>query len=545
LIKISLHLVLQKIYKYKFFNLLIKYLKILIFTFALDSQEKKIYKSWLKSKIIKKNKHKGYLIYNPTIPFFWGGFHFQQIFFLKIFQELGYTPIIINGDHLQKFYSNLGFVSLPHIYYFLPKKYDLVKIRKIIKKIDFNRIINFKYNNIPSGRYAYNSTLRHLKVSTLDHKNKKHQFYLRFYLLKSITISKCLEKLTKKYNIITGLFNDHEMCGEGELFSKLIKEKQPLFSITAGFKNNTFYLKKYYKRNLNVHPRSCSKLTINEMKKKSISKRIINDTKKIVLNSYSNKSWEIFANTQTMTKKHSMSEIKKLLNINNNNLNIVIFSHVYYDATFSWGKNIFKNYEEWLVETINILSRVKNINCILKVHPANLSKDKGYTISKEVSSIKNKMGRIPEKLIIIPADSKINTISIIQLLDYCITVRGTVGIESALFGKKVITCGTGRYDNLGFTFDFVNKKEYFFFLKNIANANIRIDKKINTGCKFAYYSLLKRPFFPNTKVSKYSLNNNNYPVPFFHLSKYQTKNYNKDFSLVKKWVLSKNEDFLN
>jgi hypothetical protein len=233
--------------------------------------------------------------------------------------------------------------------------------------------------------------LRHLKVSTLDHKNKKHQFYLRFYLLKSITISKCLEKLTKKYNIITGLFNDHEMCGEGELFSKLIKEKQPLFSITAGFKNNTFYLKKYYKRNLNVHPRSCSKLTINEMKKKSISKRIINDTKKIVLNSYSNKSWEIFANTQTMTKKHSMSEIKKLLNINNNNLNIVIFSHVYYDATFSWGKNIFKNYEEWLVETINILSRVKNITCILKVHPANLSKDKGYTISIEVSSIKNKM----------------------------------------------------------------------------------------------------------------------------------------------------------
>ena len=465
MIKISLHLVLQKIYKYEFFNFLIKYLKILIFTFALNSQEKKIYKSWLKSKIIKKNKHKGYLIYNPTIPFFWSGFHFQQIFFLKIFQELGYTPIIINGDHLQKFYGNLGFVSLPHIYYFLPKKYDLVKIRKIIKKIDFNRIINFKYNNIPSGRYAYNSTLRHLKVSTLDHKNKKHQFYLRFYLLKSITISKCLEKLTKKYNIITGLFNDHEMCGEGELFSKLIKEKQPLFSITAGFKNNTFYLKKYYKRNLNVHPRSCSKLTINEMKKKSISKKIINDTKKIVLNSYSNKSWEIFANTQTMTKKHSMSEIKKLLNINNNNLNIVIFSHVYYDATFSWGKNIFKNYEEWLVETINILSRVKNINCILKVHPANLSKDKGYTISKEVSSIKNKMGRIPEKLIIIPADSKINTISIIQLLDYCITVRGTVGIESALFGKKVITCGTGRYDNLGFTIDFVNKKEYFFFLK--------------------------------------------------------------------------------
>ena len=545
MIKITLHLILQKIYKFEFFNFLIKYFKIFIFTITLTSEEKIVYKSWLKSKKIKKIKHKAYLIYNPTIPFFWSGFHFQQIFFLKIFQEMGYTPLILNGDHLQKFYNKLGFIPLPHIYYFLPKKNGLLNVKKIIKKTDCNRIIYFKYKNIPSGRYAYNSALRHLKVSTLDYKNKKHQFYIRFYLLKSITISICLENLIKKYNITTGLFNDHEMCGEGELFSKLIKEKQPLFSITAGFKNNTFYLKKYYKNNSNVHPRSCSKLTINKMKKGSISKKIINNTKDIVLNSYMNKSWEIFANTQTRTKKYSLFEIKNLLNINNNNLNVVIFSHIYYDATFSWGKNIFENYEEWLVETINILSKVKNINCILKVHPANLSKDKGYVISKEIASIKKKLGYIPKKLIIIPADTKINTISIIQLLDYCITVRGTVGIESALFEKKVITCGTGRYDNLGFTIDFENKKKYFSFLKNIANENLRPDKKTNLAYKFAYYSLLKRPLFPNTKVSEYSLNNNSYPVPFFYHNKYQTKNYYKDLLLIKKWVVGKNEDFLN
>ena len=130
-------------------------------------------------------------------------------------------------------------------------------------------------------------------------------------------------------------------------------------------------------------------------------------------------------------------------------------------------------------------------------------------------------------------------------MDYCITVRGTVGIESALFEKKVITCGTGRYDNLGFTIDFENKKKYFSFLKNIANENLRPDKKTNLAYKFAYYSLLKRPLFPNTKVSEYSLNNNSYPVPFFYYNKYQTKNYYKDLLLIKKWVVGKNEDFLN
>ena len=37
------------------------------------------------------------------------------------------------------------------------------------------------------------------------------------------------------------------MCGESEIFSLLLDNKRPLFSITAGYKNNTFYLKKYYK----------------------------------------------------------------------------------------------------------------------------------------------------------------------------------------------------------------------------------------------------------------------------------------------------------
>ena len=38
------------------------------------------------------------------------------------------------------------------------------------------------------------------------------------------------------------------MCGEGEIFQSLISTKFPQFSITAGYKNNTFYLKKYFKK---------------------------------------------------------------------------------------------------------------------------------------------------------------------------------------------------------------------------------------------------------------------------------------------------------
>ena len=40
------------------------------------------------------------------------------------------------------------------------------------------------------------------------------------------------------------------------------------------------------------------------------------------------------------------------------------------------GKNLFNNYEDWLIETIRALKNNKNVNLILKVHPSNISKDK-------------------------------------------------------------------------------------------------------------------------------------------------------------------------
>ena len=79
------------------------------------------------------------------------------------------------------------------------------------------------------------------------------------------------------------------MCGESEIFSLLLDNKRPLFSITAGYKNNTFYLKKYYKNNSHEHPRSCSKKTIKLLKTK-ISKQKIEWVKNEILFGYKRKN---------------------------------------------------------------------------------------------------------------------------------------------------------------------------------------------------------------------------------------------------------------
>lgn len=512
---------------------------------SLTKKERIIFNQWSNFREIKNDNKKKYIVYAPTIKYNWMGFHLQQLFFLNSFKLCGLTPLILNSYNLKNIYKNLSFKTLPHIYYFLPKNFNPEKIKIKINNSSINNLKKFTYKKVQCFRFAENSTLRELKKSYIDFKSARDVRIYKNFLLKSAIYTEAFLKIKKKFNIVSGLFNDHDMCGESEIFSILLNNKKPLYSITAGYKNNTFYFKKYFKKNKSDHPRSCSKETIKILNKTNINKNKIKWVKNEILSGYKKKTWEIFSKTQTNTKLISKNEIIKKLKISKNKINVVVFSHIYFDATFSWGKNLFENYEIWLVETIRALKDNKNVNLILKVHPSNISKDKSKdNLSREIISLKKEFGNIPSNLSIVPADTKINTISIIKLIDACITVRGTVGIESAIFNKFVITAGGGRYDKLGFTKDFDSKKNYIKFLKNLNKRDI-VKKNYSMAVKFGYFNIYKRVFFPKSKISKYNNDKKNYPEPTFSPRDLFSKKYQNDQFKIKKWINSNEVDYLN
>ena len=50
---------------------------------------------------------------------------------------------------------------------------------------------------------------------------------------------------------------------------------------------------------------------------------------------------------------------------------------------FFFGKDIFLDYEEWFKETLKIMIKNKEINWIIKAHPANSVKD--YRDKKKIN----------------------------------------------------------------------------------------------------------------------------------------------------------------
>ena len=137
-----------------------------------------------------------------------------------------------------------------------------------------------------------------------------------------------------------------------------------------------------------------------------------------------------------------------------------------------FGKDLFKNYVEWYKETLKAANENKNLNWIIKSHPSNFIKNNRDKVSnkieQELKIINELFGEMPKHFTYIDSNSKIKTSQLIEFLDYCFTIRGTVGIEAALKNKIVITAGTGRYDQEDLLI-ILMIKNYFNIISNLHN----------------------------------------------------------------------------
>ena len=157
-------------------------------------------------------------------------------------------------------------------------------------------------------------------------------------------------------------------------------------------------------------------------------------------------------------KKINKKQFFKKYNLDPDLKVAVLFSHIFLGMALFFSVMIFLDYEEWFKESLKIMIENKRLNWVIKAHPANSVKDYREKNKSELDAINEVVNKLPEHIKFIDCDDSTSTISYFDFIDYCLTVRGTVGIEAACWGIPVITAGSGRYDNIGFTIDHKSKK---------------------------------------------------------------------------------------
>jgi len=137
---------------------------------------------------------------------------------------------------------------------------------------------------------------------------------------------------------------------------------------------------------------------------------------------------------------------------------IGIYASVIYDFPHYAGRMPFDNFPDWINQTLEIASKNKNVNWLLKEHPcdewygAQNTKIIGEKYTCDSSNIKI-------------ANNDWNGYDLLISLDGIVTCHGTVGIEASYLKIPVLVSHRGWYGDIGFTLTPNDTYQYKLFLE--------------------------------------------------------------------------------
>jgi hypothetical protein len=191
-----------------------------------------------------------------------------------------------------------------------------------------------------------------------------------------------------------------------------------------------------------------------------------------------------------------LDAVRKRLRLDPAKKTAFIFPHISWDASFGRGQDLFESYEEWFVETVRAACANDKLQWVIKIHPAHVHVFKSFYDQRrpvEEETLRRRIGRLPPHVSLLSAGSDISTFSLFPVMDYCLTVRGTAGLEAACRGIPALTGGTGRYDRKGFTIDSATPQQYLERMSHIQDIPRLSPAQIELAERYAYGLFLLRP----------------------------------------------------
>jgi len=408
-------------------------------------------------------------------------------------------------------------------------------------------LMEFHYKEIPVGKYALSTSMRRLRSGRLDFSDATTRTTVGGCLEDALCYTDAVVRIIDKCAVDAALILDRGYSPQAQIFELTILRSGCAYTWNSAHRNGLLMLKRYNPENMTEHPSTLSRDSWELMKEVSWSLDHWRDLHQEIETCYQTGEW--FSGVRCQVDKVFPDEaaLKKMLGLDNGRKTAVIFAHIFWDSTFFWGRDLFGDFETWFKAAVQAACDNTKMNWLIKIHPANMTKDRREGIkgeSLEIATIRETVGDLPPHVKIIPADSEIATHALLSVMDYCLTVRGTVGIEAACYEIPVITAGTGRYDRRGFTIDPETQEEYFALLADLEKMPPLSADMTELARRFAYGLFLRRP----AQLTSFHFAYDKDVVASLHVKLADGTSTNpadaKDIESISHWIESGAEDYL-
>lgn len=384
----------------------------------------------------------------------------------------GYKPVVLLNHAepiLEKLYRAV-LVNVEFVYFdTYCRKVDQVtqnrKVEALLKEYHghVHGLLSFEVDGIRVGKNALSLAIRKLRVGKIDLSDPHHLNEVRNAFSYSMTAAVAAQKLILDIQPERALFNERGYTPAGEVFDACILSGCDAIQWIGAPREDELMFKRYNLSNRSVHPLSLSDEVWEKVSKGGRGEHVESIVLARIFNNYDEGASYNRQKLQDGKKLVSRDEVIQNLSIDPSKKTAVIFTHILYDATFFYGESLFEDYQHWLIETVRSAIKNSALNWVIKVHPVNVWRSKMDDMPMEqleVVALRNEFGELPDHIRIMPADTQINTGSLFDVIDYALTVRGTIGMELPCLGIPVVTAGSGRYSGHGFTIDPQNVHEF-------------------------------------------------------------------------------------
>jgi len=473
-------------------------------------------------------------------------------------RQKGYKPVVLTYRSCKwslKYFRVFGIKDFIYFDDILNREVVEVSAEDIEQKISvpltFGDTLKIKHQSVRIGIHALSTLLRRTKSGSSDFAKSEIQKALRERVRDSVRIAHAAELVFEKISPEQILFLEKGYTPYGEIFDVAIKHGHRPVQFHHSQCPDALNVKRYGPHNIKLHAFSISPSTWGKVQatlewKEMKEKQLMDALER----SYREGIWFDRDIYQTHVKVKSADEVKSELGLDSSKKTAIIFSHVLWDATFFYGSNLFEDYEKWLVETVKVACENDAVNWVIKLHPDyvwKMKREGDKAAPRDLIALDAGVGGLPDHIKIVTPDSNISTYSYFLFTDYCLTVRGTVGIEASCFGIPVITAGMGgRYTGLGFTNDSDTPEEYLEKLRHIQDIPRMNPEEVALARKHAYVLFLLKPMpFSTFKMTRAPLSKMGSPLD--HNVDVRAKSLQdirdaKDLNTFSEWLLHSQED---
>lgn len=371
--------------------------------------------------------------------------------------------------------------------YINSNKYE--ELKKISMTVDLKDINDFQYMGVNIGEITWSSINRYMKGGLIELTDfmRDYEIIYREYFLAALVntyVAKVvIEKIKPKI-----LFQSH-----GHYV-----DYAPAIFVSAANNVNTFHWMTGFK---DYHHFICYSSSpenylfigfTDKIWQERVNKPLTDKENQILdnyiyeryLNTYENKTTDIVFKPKLIEE----SELKNKLGIYNNHPIVTLFAHLNWDSCINPSKMLFENVNKWIINSIEEMVEIKDVNWLIKIHPWEY-KEGTYLGVNEI--INNHFGKLPEHIKILDASVDLNPYNIYNLSDIGITFSGTTGVEMALLGKPIVSCGESHFVGKGFSTDPKSKDEYFKILNNIRDINPLTPSQIEMARQYAFAFMIQ------------------------------------------------------